>query len=327
MLKIFVDDVDVSTAIENSLKQYNIQRYYNQPDCSDFNIDLDTCTGKVSLPNGYHYIHQIESLKIYQKESCYFLTDGRSGIVFEPGKGMGVGTLDRIAWSQEDTAYSERLGILMYGLMLLMSSRHRILLHSAGLDSNGTGFIFLGHSGSGKSTIALNLLQRHWGILSDDVLILRLSDDLVTASPFRRDIYLLENSLEIFPNIDKFWQSVGVPGQDKKRLAPSDLFPEQILSEMVPKHLVFTRLTADQKSTISPLTQTDAYFLLLEQTPIISIGSGIAQNHICVLQRLMNQCSCHQLVMGADLKVNPGNLEQILNSIRDEALESAGDKQ
>lgn len=62
-----------------------------------------------------------------------------------------------------------------------------LLLHSAGVVSDGEGFVFFGPSGSGKSTVSRLSLDKI--ILSDDLIILRIHDDKVRVYgvPFRGD--------------------------------------------------------------------------------------------------------------------------------------------
>lgn len=59
----------------------------------------------------------------------------------------------------------------------LLAHGKGVLLHASCIDDNGSGYLFLGHSGSGKSTIA-NIWNEENGIriLSDDRVIVSLSE-------------------------------------------------------------------------------------------------------------------------------------------------------
>jgi hypothetical protein len=57
-------------------------------------------------------------------------------------------------------------------LARLLAERSGCYLHSDGINMDGTGFLFVGHSGAGKSTIA-TLLQDKAEILCDDRMIIR----------------------------------------------------------------------------------------------------------------------------------------------------------
>lgn len=66
--------------------------------------------------------------------------------------------------------------------------RHMLLLHASGIISNGRGFVFYGHSGSGKTTVTTFSLDRT--VLSDDIVIVKKVDGVyrVFGVPFRGDM-------------------------------------------------------------------------------------------------------------------------------------------
>ena len=57
-------------------------------------------------------------------------------------------------------------------LARVFAHRNACWLHSAGIDYNGNGFLFVGHSGAGKSTI-VKMMKEHARILCDDRNIVR----------------------------------------------------------------------------------------------------------------------------------------------------------
>jgi hypothetical protein len=64
----------------------------------------------------------------------------------------------------------------------LLAESNGVLLHASCIDDNGSGYLFLGHSGAGKSTIA-NIWNEEKGIriLSDDRVIVSLSEEGLIA--------------------------------------------------------------------------------------------------------------------------------------------------
>jgi hypothetical protein len=61
-------------------------------------------------------------------------------------------------------------------LMILLLARHGgFMVHACGLERNGCGFLFVGHSGTGKTTIA-ELAGPRFRVLNDDRVVLRLVD-------------------------------------------------------------------------------------------------------------------------------------------------------
>src|SRR6185436_2814561 len=115
-------------------------------------------------------------------------------------------------------------------------------IHSAGMVQPGgeTGVLIVGPSGSGKSTLALNLATAGWPYLSDDELLLSLDGDRVEARGFRG-----------------FFAVSGTGGALKTCFEPDDVFPAQRRQRAIPGLLVFTRLSSEQKTQLTKLTQVE----------------------------------------------------------------------
>jgi len=61
-------------------------------------------------------------------------------------------------------------------MILLLSLGKGIVLHACGIDDRGCGYLFLGNSGHGKSTIAKLWFENHATVLNDDRIIVREKD-------------------------------------------------------------------------------------------------------------------------------------------------------
>ena len=70
----------------------------------------------------------------------------------------------------------------LYSLLCIRNSG--FLLHAAGIAKDSKGYLFLGHSGSGKTTVSR--LSANYKILADDLLVVRATDDVwkVFGTPF-----------------------------------------------------------------------------------------------------------------------------------------------
>lgn len=65
----------------------------------------------------------------------------------------------------------------------LMAGMGETVLHGSGVVINGKAVVFLGESGSGKSTIAVKLASVGYPLLTDDCLLARFSADGAQAYP------------------------------------------------------------------------------------------------------------------------------------------------
>ena len=70
-----------------------------------------------------------------------------------------------------------RLFLLGSAFGALIHQRGLLPIHGSAINIDGTAFIFSGHSGAGKSTIAAAFYHRGYSILSDDVCVLSISTE------------------------------------------------------------------------------------------------------------------------------------------------------
>jgi hypothetical protein len=99
----------------------------------------------------------------------------------------GAGWLKLTA--DEHLAHGGLANFLRIAYALLLIRQQGFLFHSAGMIRDGRGYLFYGHSGSGKSTIS-RLSRQQATILSDDLVAVRKQDGIWQAhgTPFWGDL-------------------------------------------------------------------------------------------------------------------------------------------
>jgi len=130
-------------------------------------------------------------------------------------------------------------------LMYILARKQGALLHAAGIDINGNGYIFPGKSGAGKSTITRQLAVREdIGLLSDDRIVVRKMDGAFRAygTPWPGEAGIAINksvplSGIFFINHASYNRIKQItPGQALKRLLPVTSIPwydREIMSEIL----------------------------------------------------------------------------------------------
>jgi hypothetical protein len=80
--------------------------------------------------------------------------------------------------SDDERVYSELLGYPLNQILMiiLLSSRKGMIFHACGIDDGGRGYLFLGNSTNGKSTLAKLWHQQGATVLNDDRIIVRERD-------------------------------------------------------------------------------------------------------------------------------------------------------
>jgi hypothetical protein len=178
-------------------------------------------------------------------------------------------------------------------------------LHAAGVVEplTGGGCLVVGPSGSGKSTLATQLASAGWRYLSDDVLLLRGSADLVEACALRREFAVTEQTvaagiLEGFEGL----LSEPVPFDPlKRRFTPHVVFPGGFSESCVPRAIFFPVITNEPASRARRLTQAETMRGLLRVCPWACYDRPAAATHLGLLARLARQGAGFELRAGLDL--------------------------
>lgn len=169
-------------------------------------------------------------------------------------------------------------------------------LHSAGVVNprSGKGIVIVGSSGSGKSTLALQLTRARWPYLSDDMLLLSLVDGEVNARGFRSFFAVRDG--EPFKNC----------------FEPERVFGSQRRAEATPGSLLFIRLSGEEKSQLSKITQAETMARLIRACPWATYDTAIAGANLEVLSALARQATGFDLSAGRDL-LTPGCASEMLS--------------
>lgn len=172
------------------------------------------------------------------------------------------------------------LALLHSWINLCFLYHYRVKLHAGGVvDNNGAAIIFIGKSGSGKSTIC-NLLNR-----SIDFKIIH--GDLI--------------------NISSLFGKISIP-------VPKHHFPN--IPAIEPSCLFFINKDVDLKSKATPIGKKEALKRVIFATEFpINENIKMSENRLDVLNRLVNKCRCFLLVNGKELKENPEFFSRLLFSV------------
>ncbi len=82
----------------------------------------------------------------------------------------------------------------------LAQIRTHFLIHGAALSADGAGIILAGHSGCGKTTLALELVRRGFRFLSDDIAAIACADHRLY--PFPKSLGIWPGTRQLIPSIN-----------------------------------------------------------------------------------------------------------------------------
>ncbi len=136
-----------------------------------------------SVPRTQRKATMREEIAFHARGGAFHIRDGRE-IVLDPRPGV-------------DPAL---LRVLLAGRMMAFLLRQRgwLPLHASGVTLVGRGVLFLGASGSGKSTTAAAFHSRGCNVVTDDVGAVRVVDGGCVLSPAGPRIRLLDDARAVF---------------------------------------------------------------------------------------------------------------------------------
>ncbi|WP_263840164.1 hypothetical protein [Salinibacter sp.] len=203
------------------------------------------------------------------------------------------------------------LVVLSLGLLL----RHQgwFPLHAAALAREDRGVLLPGRSGQGKTTIALSLLRHGWAALSDDTVLLRATGNGVRAHAFRRPLCVDPGAANCFPELDGPGWPASLSDASKWQVDVDRLYPGQSKSTSTPRLLVLPTIADAPTSRIEPIGAKPALEQLLAQSAFfLSSRPEVADRHLSVLRRLVDQTRTHRLHAGRDVLNEPHTAHALL---------------
>lgn len=189
-------------------------------------------------------------------------------------------------------------------------------LHAAGLvePETGAGFVFVGTSNSGKSTLTIRLAHSGWRYLSDDMLVLNEVGEGVEAYGLRRLFSVSARSLagSRLPRLDEALGTTVASDPSKNRLEPSVVFPGARAEKCKPEVLCFPRLTGEERSRLEAISHAEAMARLIKLNPWSSYDVAAARGNLRVLGRLVSQTRTFALSAGRDILDDPDRAAVLL---------------
>jgi hypothetical protein len=251
------------------------------------------------------------SLRVLKNGNVCYLIKGNSVFQLELTKSIGTGIMGADFWKRPPKSKQE---FFMLPLLWLLRPNGMYALHANGIVKDGIGFLFVGGTGSGKSTTAFSLIRQGWEFLSDDVTLLRSNSEKIEAMAFVKGFSIDPQLASRCPEL-RGLEETSSWNESKIFINTESLYPDQFLSCCLPKVLIFPKIVSRRKSKLLPVDQAKALILLIENSGGIMLDKNMADNQIEVLKQLIYQTSSYQLLAGLDLYKEPDKIPEIISQL------------
>ncbi len=251
------------------------------------------------------------SLRVLRDGEFIYIIKGKSVFKIDIANSRGIGYLDSTFWEITPKLKQE---FLLFSLLWLLRKHGLYALHANSIVKDECGILFLGSSGSGKSTIALSLIRQGWSYLSDDITLLRDNFDIIEAIAFKKGFSFYPHLANNFAELNKLLETSSSNGQ-KRFLDISSLYPDMALSSCSPKVLVFPKIVSQRKSQLIPIDRAKTLVLLIENSGGIMVDDVMVTKQVEILKRLVYQTDNYQLLAGQDLYEEPEKISEVISGI------------
>lgn len=276
----------------------------------DLSLNVRRSRGVAALSPDLTLVARHETgVDIYKKGKELLIEKGDGRVRISPDAGL----IDaELPFRKPAFMDADQYLLLTFSLLMFVRYRAFYALHGAALTNpTGEGVLFAAGSDSGKSTMAMSLVQQGWHYLSDDSVFLTSTATGIEARPFRYDFGLDPEAVRLFPEIGEA-RSLHFADFDKWRIDMGSLYPEQRAEKCTPTLLVFPRLSGLARTEVRPIGRTEALLRLIEQSSFMAPDPATDRKQIEVLSRLVLQGDSYELLAGRDLLRDPALIEKFL---------------
>lgn len=193
----------------------------------------------------------------------------------------------------------------------LLRTRDRFALHgNACVDpESGCGYLILGLSGAGKTTLSLSLASQDFELLPDDLLFLTRQPHW-KLSGARRGFGCGERTLRHFPRFAELEPLYRMEG--KRVVDLREVLGERFVEALTPSVVLFPEITDAPHTQIEPLAPLDALVALAEHSIGFLLGGAHSGRHFALLGALLETVRCYRVRSGADVLEDPAAVVTLL---------------
>lgn len=307
------DTIDPPDVVDEILQHHSFARSDGSAGHDEITVELYSDERTIDIPGAAEEVAMHASgLRILCLDDRLFLRRGDASAEID----LSHSSVQAVVPLQHDTVGSLRATdlylMLTFSLICLLQHRGRYALHAAALEYRaGEGVLIAGESDSGKSTMTMHLIGEGWRYLSDDSVLLSVTNGTVHACALRRDFALDPDAAELFPEIRRHSRPL-LTDPLKIQLSPDQLFPNRRAERCTPRVVIFPELAGTGPSRLRHLSARDAFLRIMQQASFLTRDPEKAASQADVLRRLVGQIRPYLLYAGRDIKEDGRRLSDLL---------------
>ena len=181
------------------------------------------------------------------------------------------------------------------------NAHHYLMLHAGVLEKEGNTLLLPAHPGSGKSTLCVALCHRGWRVLTDEIALVRPTDQAIV--PFPRLMPLKNESIAVFRD----FAPAAVLGPEYPKTRKGTVCHVRPPTDSIERSdeigrarwIVLPQYKAGASMALKPLDKTQAFIQLTGHSFNYEL---IGLRGFKTLSRLIDTCDCYTFEYGGDLE-------------------------
>jgi hypothetical protein len=301
LISVVADDPDVSDLFDHRLSGWHFKDavHNKQPDATIRVFDA----GSPGIPENLEFFELPSGGRCYTDWAAYHLVYDDSLVTI----GGGEPSLVKVWIGRSSTSRTPAARVRLVSNAVAAAVRRCGLydLHGACViePASRKGVLFIGPSGSAKSTLTAQLANCEWGYLSDDSLLLYEEQAVARVHALRRAFSVTTETIGA-GGVGRF-KSV-LNGQapldpSKQMFDPGDVVPDNFAESVAPSVIVFPNVTGRSRTQSQPLSPQEAMSILIRLCPWATFDRIAAPGYLQALSHLVERCAAYTLDLGTDL--------------------------
>jgi hypothetical protein len=219
-----------------------------------------------------------------------------------------------VGWSANPGQFSlYESGRPLHSLLNVWHFDHDMpLIHAGLISKNGTGVLFAGSSGAGKTTSSLTCLYSGFNYLSEDQVALQQTPDgSFHGHSLYNSTFLKNDHLGRFPLLAAHAIAGIYPDEEKHLVLLAQLFPMRMGSATRIRTVALPRIVKDSTSRIRAASKAEALLAIAPSSLIVGqLTSGVRGFN--KLTELVKNVPCFWLELGSNINDIPLCVERML---------------
>lgn len=193
--------------------------------------------------------------------------------------------------------------VTLVALQVLLRAHGAYMIHASGVSNADGAILFVGGSGSGKTTTCLNLLLHGWRMLANDVVLIKRQGDQIIAWPVPDTVTLRPKTDTLLPKLRPFIEN---PYTVDGEILPLNMLPahQLVQGDWSPPTLVraicFPTIAQQAETTVTAQMRAIALALLMQES-VDRWDQAALSGHSDMLHAVCQQAACFSVQLGFDM--------------------------